>query len=86
MKKQFILALALAFSLLVQAQNTPFEIRIEPIAIEGLGGLQSFAVGQANGKWLLIGGRLDGLHRRQPWAAFDNAGHNTQMIVVDIDT
>ncbi|MEN8958214.1 MAG: T9SS type A sorting domain-containing protein [Flavobacteriales bacterium] len=48
-----------------------------------MGGLQSFAFGQHNGKWLILGGRLDGLHQRQPFAAFDIAGHNTQLIVVD---
>ena len=39
--------------------------------------------GTSGGKWLLIGGRLDGLHRRQPFATFDVAGHNNQLIVVD---
>ncbi len=61
----------------------PFEIEIKPVTISELGGLQSYAFGQADGKWLLVGGRLDGLHRRQPWAAFDVAGHNNQLIVVD---
>jgi hypothetical protein len=65
------------------SQNTPFNIAIEPITIPGLGGLQSFAFGQHNGKWLILGGRLDGLHQRQPFAAFDIAGHNTQLIVID---
>ncbi len=65
------------------SQTAPFEISIEPISITGLGGIQSYALGQDNGKWLIIGGRLDGLHRRQPWAAFDIAGHNNQLIVVD---
>ena len=65
------------------AQTAPFEITIEPLNITGLGGIQSYAFGQANGKWLIVGGRLDGLHRRQPWAAFDVAGHNNQLIVVD---
>jgi hypothetical protein len=65
------------------AQTAPFNIAIEPMNISGLGGLQSFAFGQDNGKWLLVGGRLDGLHRRQPWASFDIAGHNNQLIVVD---
>ncbi len=54
-----------------------------PFQIPELGGLQSFAFGQHNGKWLIVGGRLDGLHRRQPFAAFDVAGSNTQLIVVD---
>lgn len=64
-------------------QTSPFNIALEPINIPELGGLQSFAFGQHNGKWLIVGGRLDGLHRRQPFAAFDQAGHNNQLIVVD---
>jgi len=73
----------LLLSLSALAQRTPFNIHIEPIQIAGLGGLQSYAVGQHNGKWLIVGGRLDGLHRRQPFAAFDVAGNNNQIIVVD---
>jgi len=65
------------------AQNAPFQIALEPMNISGLGGLHSFAWGQNDGKWLIIGGRLDGLHRRQPFASFDAAGNNTQIIVVD---
>lgn len=65
------------------AQTAPFQIAIEPLSITGLGGLQAYAWGQHNGKWLIVGGRLDGLHRRQPFAAFDVAGHNTQLIVID---
>jgi hypothetical protein len=68
---------------ILQAQSTPFQILIEPISIAGLGGIQSYAWGQHNGKWLIVGGRLDGLHRRQPWASFDVAGHNNQLIVID---
>ena len=70
-------------SLSVFSQTTPFNIYIEPMNISGLGGLQAYAWGQHNGKWLIIGGRLDGLHRRQPFAAFDVAGNNNQLIVVD---
>jgi hypothetical protein len=65
------------------SQNAPFNLVLEPMSISGLGGLQSYAHGQHNGKWLIVGGRLDGLHRRQPFAAFDLAGHNNQLIVVD---
>ena len=70
-------------SLSVFSQTTPFNIYIEPMNIAGLGGLQSYAFGQHNGKWLVVGGRLDGLHRRQPFAAFDIAGNNNQIIVID---
>ena len=68
------------FSIVAQSS---FDIQIEPITIAGVGGLQSFAYGQHEGKWLVVGGRLDGLHRRQPFASFDIAGHNTQIYVVD---
>lgn len=64
-------------------QSAPFELTLEPMNVPNLGGLQSFAFGQSNGKWLIIGGRLDGLHRRQPFASFDEAGHNNMLIVVD---
>lgn len=75
--------LLIAFTSQGNAQTAPFHIAIEPMNISGLGGLQAYAWGQHNGKWLIIGGRLDGLHRRQPFAAFDVAGHNNQLIVVD---
>ncbi len=81
--------LVLLFSLIVATvmtaigQNNPFTVEIEPISVPNLGGLQSFAFGQADGKWLILGGRLDGLHRRQPFASFDVNGHNNQLIVVD---
>lgn len=67
----------------VFSQTAPFNIYIEPMNITGLGGLQAYAYGQHNGKWLIVGGRLDGLHRRQPFAAFDIAGNNNQIIVID---
>jgi hypothetical protein len=79
--KQLLIITILFFTSLVEAQNTPFSVAIEPMNIEGLGGIQSYAWGQHDGKWLIVGGRLDGLHQRQPFAAFDAAGHNTQLIV-----
>lgn len=75
--------LALLFTTSIKAQTNPFQIAIEPMSIADLGGVQSFAWGHHDGKWLIIGGRIDGLHRRQPWASFDEAGHNTQLIVID---
>jgi hypothetical protein len=78
----FIIALSL-FGSTIFAQSASFNIAIEPFQIPELGGLQSYSFGQSQGKWLLVGGRLDGLHRRQPWASFDEAGHNNQLIVVD---
>jgi len=84
MKSRSILLLITAlFTSSSYAQTPPFNISIEPINITGLGGLQAYAFGQYNGKWLIIGGRLDGLHRRQPFAAFDVAGNSNQLLVID---
>lgn len=65
------------------AQKFPYRIQIDSLQIPELGGIQSYAYAQWENKWLIVGGRLDGLHRRQPWASFDSAGNNTQIIVVD---
>jgi hypothetical protein len=81
--KIIFFALVLATSLGLKAQNAPFTISLESMTISELGGIQSYAFAQSEDKWLIIGGRLDGLHQRQPFAAFDIAGHNNQLIVVD---
>lgn len=84
MTKLLINSFLFVFSAFIgRAQNSPFQIAIEPMTVPGIGGLQSYAWGQDNGKWLIVGGRLDGLHRRQPFAAFDAAGNNTQIFIVD---
>jgi hypothetical protein len=84
MKKIHLLTLLLlASNFIGSAQNAPFEIYLEAQNIPGLNGVQSYAYGQHNGKWLIIGGRIDGLHRRQPFASFDVAGLNTNLIVID---
>ena len=71
------------FSLESIAQAAPFQIVLEPVTNSGLSGMQSYAYGQANGKWLVIGGRRDGLHRRQPFASFNANGKNNQLLVID---
>ncbi len=77
------LLVLIIISMPVFAQTAPFNIYIEPMNIAGIGGLQAYAFGQHDGKWLIVGGRLDGLHRRQQFAAFDIAGNNNQLIVID---
>jgi len=48
-----------------------------------LPGVQSFAFGTQQGEWLILGGRVDGLHRRQPWASFQPEDNNTRLMVVN---
>lgn len=77
------LLLIVGFALVSNAQFSNYTVTLEPMQINGLPGLQSYAWGKHNGKWILIGGRLDGLHRRQPFAAFAANGNNTNIYVVD---
>lgn len=59
---------------------------LQELTIPSMPGIQSYAWGQHNGEWLLIGGRTDGLHRRQPFAAFLAADNNTMAYVVNPTT
>lgn len=63
-----------------QANVTVFA---EPYPIPALPGLHSFAAAQYDGKWVLIGGRTDGLHQRQPNTSFLSVNNNTKIYVVD---
>lgn len=83
-KTLFFLLSWLGFNFTQAQSNTdPFNVILETVQVPELGGIQAYAFGQSNGKWLIIGGRLDGLHRRQRFAAFDVAGNNNQLIVID---
>ncbi|MEZ4798879.1 MAG: T9SS type A sorting domain-containing protein [Flavobacteriales bacterium] len=48
--------------------------------------LQSFVWAKTDSKFLVAGGRTDGLHRRQPFASFDPAFNNSVMYVIDPTT
>ncbi len=61
-----------------------YSISLNPITVDQLPGLHSFAFGQHENKWVLIGGRTDGLHARQPFASFPKSDNNTRIYVVDI--
>lgn len=67
----------------VNSVGDRYSISLEPITIAGFTGLHSFATAQHEGKWLLIGGRTDGLHRRQPFASFAASGNNLNIFVID---
>ncbi|NBU04647.1 MAG: hypothetical protein EBT60_10190, partial [Bacteroidetes bacterium] len=64
------------------AQNA-FSLGIQPLKIPNMPQLHSFAAAQYQGKWYLFGGRRDGLHRRQPFRAFDSAHANRYIFCVD---
>jgi hypothetical protein len=59
------------------------QLVLEEVTVPGMPALQSFAWGQHDGQWFIIGGRTDGLHRRQPPFAFLATGNNLSAYVVD---
>ncbi len=59
-------------------------IRLDTLSVPGLPGLHSFAAAQFEGKWLLIGGRKDGLHPKN--GGFQTSSANQSIYVVDPGT
>jgi hypothetical protein len=66
-----------------QGQTGPFSVLLQPVSVPGLPGLHSYVWGKQDGKWLIVGGRKDGLHRRQPTSSFAVADNNDRLYVVD---
>ncbi len=76
----------IAASVIVSApasERFPFDVELVEVEIHEMPGLHSFAFAQHEGRWLLIGGRLDGLHARQPMRSFPSADNNTDIYLVD---
>jgi hypothetical protein len=87
--KKIAFTLALIFMIASRSSGqSGFDYTLEliPVSIPGLPGLHSYAFGQHNGKWLVIGGRKDGLHARQPFNAFPESQNNTDIYVIDVDS
>ncbi|HEY9177248.1 MAG TPA: hypothetical protein VIN07_06135 [Flavipsychrobacter sp.] len=81
------MSLWLLVSLGSRAQSSfNYTVELKPVSVAGLPGLHSYAFAQHGGKWLLIGGRKDGIHPRQPFNAFSSAQNNTDIYVVDIQS
>lgn len=82
---KIITIILLIVSLNAQSQsNFNYELSLVPVSVNNLPGLHSYAFAQHQGKWLIIGGRKDGLHARQPFNAFPESQNNTEMYVVDV--
>ena len=86
MKKYFIVLLLTFLQSSISQTTFDYDVVLTPVSVSGLPGLHSYAFAQHNGKWLIIGGRKDGVHARQPFNAFPGAQNNTDMYVVDIAT
>jgi len=84
MKKLLVLA-AVGFNAVTFAQSPEeFVVEIEPVQIANVPGVHSYAYGiTSDEKWVILGGRIDGLHQRQPFAAFLAADNNKNVFVID---
>lgn len=61
-----------------------FTVQIEPLIISNAPSVHSFSWGKtSDGKWIIVGGRIDGLHQRQPFASFLENDNNKNVYVVD---
>ncbi len=74
------ICLVLAALPVILSGHSHFDLRLDTVAIPGMPGLHSFAVATHGEKWLLIGGRRDGMHQKFGGFSTDNA--NQQLWVV----
>lgn len=82
----FTLSLLFLSNALLAQQSFAYSVELIPVDIPNLQGLHSYAFAQDNGKWLIIGGRKDGVHARQPFNAFPQNNNNASILVIDVAT
>ena len=64
-----------------------FTVQIEPLTITNAPNVHSFSWGKtSDGKWVITGGRIDGLHQRQPFASFLENDNNKSVYIIDPNT
>lgn len=82
---KLVVLFSLLFPYLLFAQQPEeFVVEIEPLTINNAPGVHSYGAGiTSDGKWVIVGGRIDGLHRRQPFAAFLEQDNNKSVFVID---
>src|SRR5437016_26869 len=69
---------------ILSSNNVPFRIQIEEASFSLPSGLQSYIVATNGGKWLLLAGRINGLHSfNNNSSNFPANTQNTTVFVVD---
>ncbi|NOY96146.1 MAG: T9SS type A sorting domain-containing protein [Chlorobi bacterium] len=84
MKKTKLLIFMLGFFLVFSTNaQEKFTVQIEPLTINKAPNVHSFSWGKtSDGKWLIIGGRIDGLHQRQANSSFPESNNNKDVYVI----
>ena len=67
----------------VMADTDPYSVELEQIDIADAPAIQSFAFAQSGGKWLFIGGRINGLHGFSASNSFPKQFSNKFIYVID---
>src|SRR5438876_12005356 len=62
MERITLLVFILVLQFKILFAQAPFTLEVEQASIPNAPKIHSFAFAQANGKWLFIGGRINGLH------------------------
>jgi len=83
--KNWTLVGFLLFHLASFAQEFPYNVHVRPGYTHEALGVQAFAYAQVDDEILIIGGRKDGLHRRQPFASMDSAGMNQFITLYNLN-
>ena len=83
MMKNIVLVFVLFAHVAYSQTAEDFLIEVEEIQINNSPGVHAFVHAEHDNKWLIIGGRTDGLHQRQPFAAFLASDNNVEAFVVD---
>jgi hypothetical protein len=87
MKKIFFtIAACLLMYCNAYSNGNPFTVELEEVTIPAAPTVHSFAFAQLNGKWLIIGGRTNGLHGFTPQTAFPRQFANKFVYVIDPNT
>ena len=66
-------------------QNLPYSLRIDAVSLPSVPSIQSAVYAQSGGKWLIFGGRTNGMHGFNPdgLANFPPLFQNNDIIVID---
>lgn len=82
----FFAILCFPTSSIGQTQYDPIQLQVSAHPIAGMPALHSFSWAKYQNKWLILGGRNNGLHGFQPPFAFPTANQNDSIFLVDPDS
>lgn len=81
--KNSLLFLFCTCCVVASGQSIPFSLDLQQIDAPGLPAIHSFAKAQSGDKWLIVAGRVDGMHSFFPNLAFTPDQANNNIMVID---